>query len=147
MAVLTGYLPIGQGMACYASLRRHADASVAAGDTRNRNQIMADTLVERLTGQNRAADISVELQLMMPLEALTEPNEPSVATIPGYGPLPSDLARDIVATSRGRKMVAPPLYGTEGVIHWIGPIVGGDPTRRYFDGWLDHYLSRAPDPP
>jgi hypothetical protein len=108
---------------------------------------MADTLVERLTGQNRAADLSVELQLMMPLEALTDPNEPSVATIPGYGPLPGDLARDIVATSRGRKMVAPPLYGTEGVIHWIGPIVGGDPTRRYFDGWLDHYLSRAPDPP
>jgi hypothetical protein len=37
---------------------------------------MADTLVGRLTGQNRATDLSVELQLMMPLEAVTEPNEP-----------------------------------------------------------------------
>jgi hypothetical protein len=40
---------------------------------------------------------------MMPLEALTEPNEPERCDDPGYGPLPSDLARDIVATSRGRK--------------------------------------------
>ena len=54
MAVLTGYLPVEQGIACYAALQRHADGIVATGDTRTRGQIMADTLVERLTGQAAA---------------------------------------------------------------------------------------------
>jgi Domain of unknown function (DUF222) len=70
MAVLTGYLPVEQGIACYSALRQHADTAVATGDGRSRGQIMADTLVERITGQANAADFNVELQLMMPLEAL-----------------------------------------------------------------------------
>jgi hypothetical protein len=72
----------------------------------------------------------------VPLEALTEPGKPSVATIPGYGPLPGDLARDIVATSRGRKWWRRLLPAPKGLFTGSGPIVGGDPTRRYFDGWL-----------
>ena len=31
--------------------------------SRTRDQIMADTLVERLTGQTKAADVNIELQL------------------------------------------------------------------------------------
>ena len=54
MAVLSGYLPVDQGIACYAALRKHADATVASGDGRTRDQIMADTMVERLTGQTSA---------------------------------------------------------------------------------------------
>jgi hypothetical protein len=50
MTILTGYLPVEQGVACYAALRRETDAAVAAGDSRTRDQIMADTMVERLTG-------------------------------------------------------------------------------------------------
>ena len=73
MAVLTGYLPVEQGIACYAALRQHADTAVATGDSRTRDQIMADTLVERLTGQTTAGDVNVELQLMMPLDALINP--------------------------------------------------------------------------
>jgi hypothetical protein len=53
MAILTGYLPVEQAVACYAALRRYADTLVAAGDKRTRDQIMADTLVERLTGQGK----------------------------------------------------------------------------------------------
>jgi len=51
MAILTGYLPVEQGIACYAALRQHADTAVATGDSRTRDQIMADTVVERITGQ------------------------------------------------------------------------------------------------
>jgi hypothetical protein len=43
MAVLTGYLPLEQGIACYAALRQHADTAVATEDGRTRDQIMADT--------------------------------------------------------------------------------------------------------
>ena len=36
MAILTGYLPVEQGIACYAALRQHADTAVATGDSRTR---------------------------------------------------------------------------------------------------------------
>ena len=39
MAVLTGYLPVEQGIACYAALQQHADTAVATGDRRTRDQI------------------------------------------------------------------------------------------------------------
>jgi hypothetical protein len=136
MAVLTGYLPVEQGVACYAALQQHADATVASGDGRSRDQIMADTLVERLTGQTHAADVNIELQLLMPLDTLTDPDKDSAAVIPGQGPLPAELAREILATSQGRKwwrrlFTAPSTTSTGS-----GPIVGGDSTRRHFDGWL-----------
>jgi hypothetical protein len=38
MAVLTGYLPNEQGIACYAALRRHADTAVASGDAPTRDR-------------------------------------------------------------------------------------------------------------
>jgi hypothetical protein len=140
MAVLTGYLPVEQGVACYAALRRHTDGVVATGDTRTRDQIMADTLVERLTGQARAGDVAVEVQLLVPLEALTKPGNDQSATLQGYGPLPLGIARDIVATSRGQKwwrrlFTAPPL-GRDS-----GPLIGGDPNRRRFDGFVARLIS------
>jgi hypothetical protein len=60
---------------------------------------MADTLVERITGQTKAADVNVELQLMMPLEALINPDDHTAAVIPGYGPLP----RQARPTNRGQQ--------------------------------------------
>jgi hypothetical protein len=136
MAILTGYLPVEQGVACYAALRRHADGIVATGDSRTRDQIMADILVERLTGQTKASDVNVELQLMMPLDSLIKPDDPSAAVIPGYGPLPQELAWEILTTSRGLKWWRRLFTTSTGVKGRSGPIVGGDPTRRYFDGWL-----------
>jgi hypothetical protein len=55
MAVLTGYLRVEQGVACYAALQRFADTAVATGDSRTRDQIMADTRVERLTSKPQPA--------------------------------------------------------------------------------------------
>jgi hypothetical protein len=136
MAVLTGYLPVEQGIACYAALRQHADTAVATGDSRTRDQIMADTLVERLTGQAAAGDVNVELQLMMPLDALISPDDPKAAMVPGYGPLPAGLAWEIVASSQGHKWWRRLFTAPTGVKGRSGPIVGGDPTRRCFDGWL-----------
>ena len=136
MAILSGYLPVEQGVACYAALRKHADTAVAAGDGRTRDQIMADTMVERLTGQTAAADVNVELQIMMPLEALLDPHSDKPATIPGYGPLPADLAREIVITSKGRKWWRRLFTAPSGAKGKTGPIVGGDSTRRSFQGWL-----------
>jgi hypothetical protein len=136
MAVLTGYLPVEQGVACYAALRQHADAAVATGDERTRDQIMADTLVERVTGQARATDVNVELQLLMPLDTLINPKDDRAAVIPGYGPLPAALAREVLTTGQGRKWWRRLFTAPTGWKGRSGPIVGGDPTRRCFDGWL-----------
>ncbi len=68
MSVLSGLLPVEQGVACLAALRQHADGLIATGatDGRTRDQILADTLVERLTGQTRAADVNVEVGIVHP---------------------------------------------------------------------------------
>jgi hypothetical protein len=130
MSLLTGYLPAEQGVACLKALRERTDAVKAAGDPRCRDQIMADTLVERITGQTSAPDVHVEVQIVMPLDTLLDGNDHRPAELDGYGPLPADIARDIVATSKGRvwwrRLYAAPVGG---------PIVGGDPYRRRFDGF------------
>src|SRR5829696_138618 len=131
MAVLSGYLPVEQGVACLVALRRHTDAAKADGDQRTRDQIMADTLVERLTGQAAAADVNVELQLLMPLDALLNPNTPTAAEVAGHGPVPAGIARDILHTSRDRWWWRRLFTAPAG-----GPIVGGDRFRRRFDGPL-----------
>jgi hypothetical protein len=131
MSVLTGYLPAEQGVACLKSLRDQADALKAAGDQRSRDQIMADTLVERLTGQAAAADVNAEVQIVMDLDVLLNANNQTSAELAGYGPLPADLARDLLASSKGRlwwrRLYAAPFGG---------PLAGGDPHRRSFDGYL-----------
>ena len=65
MCYLTGLLPVAQGVAVYAALSRAADSLRATGDERGRGQIMADTLVERVTGQERADRVPVEVQLVI----------------------------------------------------------------------------------
>ncbi|GAB2595193.1 HNH endonuclease signature motif containing protein [Microlunatus antarcticus] len=137
MSVLSGYLPVEQGVACLAALRRHTDGVVATGDDRSRDQIMADTLVERLTGQARATDVAVEIQLVVPADLLTDPDSHRTATVTGVGPLPGALAREIVDASRGAKTVRR-LHATPN-----GRLSGIDPRRRFTGALAD--LVRARD--
>ena len=53
---------------------------------------MADTLVERVTGQARADAVPVEVSLVMPHDALLADN-PEPAVLEGYGPLPAAFTR------------------------------------------------------
>ena len=131
MAVLTGYLPVEQGVACLAALRRHTDTVRAQGDRRSRDQIMADTLVERVTGQAAAADVNIELHVLMPLTSLLDPHDATPAEIAGYGPIPAGTAHDLLRSSRGRRWWRRLFTSPAG-----GPIVGGDRFRRRFNGSL-----------
>ena len=132
MAILSALLPVEQGIQCLAALRHQVEALRAAGDPRSRDQIMADTLVERITGQERAGDLDLEIQLSMPVSSLLDPDDPSPADLAGAGPLPSWLAQDLLARARRRcwrRLFTAPAAGGD-------VIVGGDPQRRHFDGWL-----------
>lgn len=130
MAILSGFLPVEQGVACLATLRTHTDSVKNTGDQRSRDQIMADTLVERITGQAAAADVQAEVAIVVPVDALVRPDAGSTAEVVGYGPIPAALAKDVLAGARGRRwwrrLFAAPHDG----------VTGGDPARRCFDGTL-----------
>ena len=93
MTYLTALLPVAQGVSVYAALRREADG---CGDGRSRGQVMADTLVERVTGRSAAAPTPIAVNLVITDETLlgggTEPGD-----ICGYGPIPSAVARGLIA--------------------------------------------------
>lgn len=98
MARLTALLPVAQGVAAYAALLREADSRISQGDDRGRGQLMADTLVERLTGQAEAGDVPVEINLIMSTEALVDPAGPGgsePAHLDGYGPIPAPIGREL----------------------------------------------------
>ncbi|MBB2890729.1 HNH endonuclease [Flexivirga oryzae] len=92
MTRLTALLPVKDGVACYAALS--AFANTHATPEHPRGQVMADTLVERVTGHSRDEGVDVQVNLVMPLDTLTGDIP---AYVPGYGPIPADLARDWVA--------------------------------------------------
>jgi Domain of unknown function (DUF222)/HNH endonuclease len=95
MARLTALLPVHEGAATYATLVRDADAAVAAGDPRSRGHIMADLLVERITGQSFAEAVPVEINLVMTDTALLDPDSAEPAHLDGFGPVPAPFARDL----------------------------------------------------
>lgn len=96
MSYVTALLPVAQGVAVYASLKNAADTARAQGDERTRSQVMADTFVERTTGQTTAEATPVAVDLVISDATLlgggTEP-----ATMPGYGPVPAEIARHLIA--------------------------------------------------
>jgi hypothetical protein len=85
--------------------------------------------VERVTGQTRAGEVTVEVGIVLPLDALTDPEVPG--ELVGHGPLPGGIIADLLRSTTGRRwwrrLFAHPGHGT---------LVGGDPARRRFDGFL-----------
>ncbi len=95
MSLVTGLLPVAQGVAVYAALKKEADSRRVAGDLRTTGQIMADTFYQRLTGQKTAGAPDIEIGLVMHERSLMRgSHEP--ARVLGYGPVPAALARRLV---------------------------------------------------
>ena len=94
MCYVTAFLPVAEGVAVHAALSRHADTFRSDGDARSRGQLMADALVERVTGTEGGIS-GVEIQLVMTDRTVFQgDNEP--ARLAGYGVAPAGLARKIV---------------------------------------------------
>jgi hypothetical protein len=94
MTRLTALLPVAQGVAVIAALGRDADTNIATGDERGRGQVMADTLVERVTGQTHASEVPVEVNLVVDADTLlADGTEP--ALLDGV-PIPAGTAKDLV---------------------------------------------------
>ena len=94
MTYLTALLPVAQGVATYAALAMDADTARSAGDERSRGQVMADTLVARVTG-TPAGISGVEIQLVMTDRTLLQ-GDSEPARLAGYGTVPAEWARKAV---------------------------------------------------
>jgi hypothetical protein len=146
MALITGFVPVEQGVAAWVSLDRDARSRRAGGDPRSLSQIMADTFIERLTGQANAAAVPVEIGLTLTVDSLLRRSDNTPATLPGYGPIPAEFARELAGV-RGEPDDLGPVAAearvfirrilTDPIDHTV---VSVDTRRRRFDGALARYL-------
>lgn len=120
MARLSALLPLAQAVAAYAALDSAARAVVGVGEeSRSRSQLMADLLIERVTGQATATAVPIAVNLVMTDQALftagSLSDEP--ATIIGGGTIPAALARRMLDDESGeaavliRRLYAHPTSG------------------------------------
>lgn len=159
MAIVSGYVPAAQGVACHKALAQHAKTLRASGDPRSLDQIKADTFVQRLTGQATATGVPIEVGLVMSDTALLA-GDTTPARLEGYGPLPAAMARDLLRpdtpgpgqdnrTSRDGQGDQRDDELIRQVDVWLrrlythpdsGVLTAQDATRRRFTGALRRYL-------
>lgn len=141
MSYVTALLPVAQGVQVYAALRQVAESARGTrGDERSRGQIMADTLVERATGQEHATDVPVAVNLVVSDAALLAGGEEPAVVLDddgaGHGTVPAAVARHLVAG--GLDLDAAwirTVYATA-----EGDLVGNTSKRRFFAGGLADLL-------
>ena len=132
MAYLTALLPLRQAVAAYANLQKTAATLVGTGEAgeRTAGQVAADLLVERVTGQETADAVPVEVHLVMTDSTLLADGDvPGWVT--GHGPVPAGAARRMLADPDGSVFLRR-LYTAPG----SGGLVGMDSRRREFSGVL-----------
>lgn len=132
---LTAHLPAAAGTAIRQALDEHARSLHAAGDSRTLDQLRADTLIERLTGQQTADRVPVSVALVMTDRALLaeDPTGEPEAHLDGYGPVPAWLARDLVTRLPETDTVALRRLFTDPT---TGGVSGIDSRQRCFTGAL-----------
>lgn len=95
MTIVSALLPVKQGVSVYAALKRAADTTF---DDRSRGQVMADTLVERVTGRAAEVPEPIAVNLVMSDQALFGDDD-CPALVDGYGPIPAEIARKLVGAA------------------------------------------------
>jgi hypothetical protein len=95
MTWVSALLPVANGVGVYAALRRAADTTF---DNRSRGQVMADTLVERVTGAPADVPSPIAVNLVISDQTLFA-DDSSPAVVDGYGPVPAAVARNLVTAT------------------------------------------------
>ena len=155
MTRLTALLPVADGVAVHAALVRAAESARATGDDRSKGQVMADSLVSAvLTSaqakdraatqwnptppeQQRPAPAGLGLNLVMSDRSLFGVSE-EPAHLDGYGPIPAELARELVtgACSRSEKLWLRRLYTSPAT----GELLAMDARSRLFPTSLARFI-------
>lgn len=104
MAYVTALLPVAQGVAVHAALKQAAATATATGDARSRGQVMADTLVTRVTGQERADGVPITVNLVVSDTTLLGAGHEAAIlldeTVTGtHTRVPAQVARELTASA------------------------------------------------
>ena len=135
MTYVTALLPVAQGVSIYAALKREADVCF---DGRSRGQVMADTLVERVTGRPADQPVPVAVNVVISDQALFGV-ESAAAVIAGYGSVPSALARNFITeavTDQRSRATLRRLYATPAT----GALVALESRARVFPKGLADFV-------
>lgn len=132
MGRLSATIPLQQAVAAFEGLKSSADTAVVQGTTDDRShaQFLADTYVERLTGQATATAIPTEIHVIVDAKSLFSDGY-APAWIPGYGPLPARTARNFIASNDAALFIRRMFTAAEG-----GHLVGMESRSRSFTGKL-----------
>jgi hypothetical protein len=139
MTWLSALLPVKDGVAVKVALDRAADRARAAGDARSRSQLEADTLVDSvLAGSVERVPGAVDLGLVMTDTALFGTSD-EPAHVDGFGPVPAELAREILAgaCSRDERVWLRRLYADP----TSGELVAMDSQARLFRSSLRRFVT------
>lgn len=145
MTYLTALLPVREGVSVYAALRHAAAAaradgkSVESGRPPGVGQLMADTLVQRVTGRAATDPVPITVNLVMTDTTLLPSGRggekgSGVARVAGYGPVPAPLARRLAASDR---VFLRRLYTAPGT----GELVAMDSRARVFPKGLAQLIT------
>lgn len=151
MTWLTALLPVKDGVSVHAQLTLVAAAARAAGDERSKGQVMADALVAAVIGaesdtgtpddadqsSTRPAEPRVALDLVM-TDATLFGTSVEPAHLDAFGPIPAELARELVAAacSRDEELWIRRLYAAP----TSGELVSMDSTARLFRNGLARFI-------
>ena len=123
-ASLQALLPAEQAVACWASLRAHAEAAQSAGDSATTGHLMCDALVERLTGLSPGTPAPASVSVVMTDTTLLGLSD-APARLVGCGILPAPVARLLSTGDRAwlKRFLTDPVDGS---------VTAGDTRRRRF---------------
>ncbi|MFJ4286321.1 HNH endonuclease [Paenarthrobacter nicotinovorans] len=157
MTYLTALLPVAQGVAVYAALNRAADSARSTGTVESggvvptRGQIMADTLVERVTG-TPGGYTGINLDLVMTDRSLFQ-GDSEPARLSGYGIVPAEWARSVVAKGQAEQDQPEQNQDNELTV-WLrrlytapatGELLATDSKARLFTGRLRRFIETRDD--
>src|SRR5690625_4954483 len=143
MVAVNAELPTHQGLAIMEALKKRTNQRVAAqyrqqadeatapvGAPVNRNHIMADVLVETLTGQATAAGVAAEVVVVVDDTMLFGDGD-TPGWIPGHGPLPAGMVKAWLADPEAKKFIRRMYTRPDD-----GQLVALESTRRRFPDGL-----------
>lgn len=141
MSYVTALLPMREGVSVFAALTRLAKDAVADGDDRGKGQLMADALVERVTGHAVGA-VPIRINLVMSDTTLLGDGCTPVG-VPGHGTIPAEVARAWVRATVAARVVSIDDLVTVRRL-FTSPderdLVAMESTKRTFTGLLRHML-------
>ncbi len=111
MGRLSALLPADRMVMAFRRIDLLARQSGGAGDERDLDQRRADVLFDLLMGNNRDG-VRLEIQVIVPVDCLLGLSE-NPGEIPGYGPIPAGIAREMAEDSRStwRRILTDPGDG------------------------------------